>query len=825
MNVSVTKMPRYLSTILVIVLTSIGLWAQQNKPYETNNVISGTTFYKNYYSAGVSTITMAPQNASSYGLSTTVGNITFHYTPKANFNGKDYVLIEYFESFPGSPSFIGLEPIVVNSVVTTRIDYITTPKNQSVTIPVLDNDEATSFGLSLSSDIPYVLNGTATKSGNSLNFVPANNFTGVANINYLACDALNTCKMGTVVIKVLPDVAVVNDTLRYTIGKNTNANIFLGLNGYDGISANPGHGTISTVSSDVVKYTPSNNYTGSDYFSIYKVVGGVTYTKHIFTTIFNTTPSNKYAIDDYKATPKNTPVTFNLQANDIGSYVIIQPNTMTSPNGTIQYLGSGNVKFTPNANFTGTASFTYKIGFPGYNTVIETGRVQVEVSDQIPVSKTYNLSIPEEKPLVLKYFVPFTDWSFTKEANPKNGSLVIYPGQQTITLQGQTISGFNMAVYTPNAGFVNNTDEFSLKYCTGTGVCSIVKFEVYVKLDPNSANTNYCLDNCVWAGDTDGDGVVSVKDVLPIAMCMGVSGIERSNATTDWEAQFGNDWSNPYESSPVDLKHIDTDGDGLITSADTAAIQQSYGNIHQLPNTSLTKLGDKNIYFEPRDTFLTPGDDAIIDIHLGVLNKLMYDAHGFTFKFDYINHPLITPDKIHMLFSSDNWFVRDASALSMVKFPTNGSMHVAYGRTGSNPMTGFGTVGLVIVEDLEGIKSDDQGFMSFKFTEISYLDKNGEYVSIPDQIVTFKLGKKNTPVIANDDNVIVFPNPAMNYINVASTEGVSINAIRMFTPMGQLVKHVEGSTQLDLSSLPAGLYVLQIETNGGVVTKKFQKVN
>ncbi|HNG06596.1 MAG TPA: hypothetical protein PKU98_08845, partial [Saprospiraceae bacterium] len=74
MNVSVTKMPRYLSTILVIVLTSIGLWAQQNKPYETNNVISGTTFYKNYYSAGVSTITMAPQNASSYGLSTTVGN-------------------------------------------------------------------------------------------------------------------------------------------------------------------------------------------------------------------------------------------------------------------------------------------------------------------------------------------------------------------------------------------------------------------------------------------------------------------------------------------------------------------------------------------------------------------------------------------------------------------------------------------------------------------------------------------------------------------------------------------------------------------------------
>lgn len=825
MNVSVTKMPRFISTILMIVLTSIGLWAQQNKPYETNNVISGTTFYKNYYSAGVSTITKAPLNASSYGLSTTVGNITFHYTPKANFFGKDYVIIEYFESFPGSPRFLGIELIVVNSVVTTRIDYITTPKNQSVLINALSNDETTAFGLTLSDDIPYVQNGTATKSGNQLNFVPAANFTGVASINYIACDALNTCKMGTVNIKVLPDVLAVNDTMVLNLAKNTNANAFLGLNGYDGISANPGHGTITNVSADVVKYNPSVDYTGSDYFSVYKVINGVTHTKHIVVQVFNTVPANKYAMDDYIATPKSTPVTFNLQTNDIGNYVIVQPNTMTSPNGTIQYLGSGNVKFTPNANFTGTATFNYKIGFPGYSTVIETGRVQVEVSDQIPVSQTYNLSIPEQKPLILKYFVPFNDWSFTKETNPDNGSLVIYPGQQTITLQGQTVSGYNMAVYTPNPGFVNDTDEFSLKYCTGTGVCSIVKFEVFVTLDPNTANSNYCLEDCVWSGDTDGDGVVSVKDMLPIAMCMGVSGTERANATTDWTAQFSDNWSNPYEVSPVDLKHIDTDGDGLITSADTAAIQQSYGNIHQLPNASLTKLGDKNIYFEPRDTILTPGDDAIIDIHLGVNNKPMYDAHGFTFKFDYINHPLITPDKIHMLFNSENWFVRDASALSMVKFPQNGSMHVAYGRTGSTPMTGFGTVGLVIVEDLEGIKSDDQGFMSFRLYDISYLDKNGEYVQIPDQIVTFKFGKRDTPATPNDNNVIVFPNPAMDYINVATTDGLVVNSVRMFSPVGQLLKNVESSSQLDISSLPAGMYILQIETNGGVVTKKFQKVN
>ena len=112
MNVSITIMPRFLSTAFVLLLLNVGLWAQQNKPYESNNVISGSTFYKNYYSAGVSTITKAPQQALSYGLSTTVGNITFHYKPKANFFGKDYVVIEYYPTYPGSPAYIGLELVV-----------------------------------------------------------------------------------------------------------------------------------------------------------------------------------------------------------------------------------------------------------------------------------------------------------------------------------------------------------------------------------------------------------------------------------------------------------------------------------------------------------------------------------------------------------------------------------------------------------------------------------------------------------------------------------------------------------------------------------------
>lgn len=824
MNVSNIKMPRLLSTALLLMLINLGLMAQPNKPYQSNNVISGSTFYKTYYSAGVSTIIKAPKNALSYGLNTTVGNITFHYTPKANFLGKDYLVIEYYPTYPGSPYYIGLELVVVKSVLITRVDYITTNKNQAFDIDVLANDSTSAPSLTVSQTIPYAFHGTATKSGNLIHFVPETGFTGTANFDYIACDAQNTCHVGSVIVKVVTDSPEVNDTLRYTLTKNGVANVFIGMNGYDGITKNPSHGTLADASTGVLKYVPTNNYTGLDTFKVYKNINGTTYYKNVLCNVFNTTASNIYAMDDYAATPRNTAVTFNLLANDIGNYTLIYPNTMTSPNGTIQYLGSGNVKFTPNNNFLGTASFNYKIGFPGYNTTVETGKVSVEVSDQLPVSTIYDLTTPKQKPLIIKYFVPFSNWTFSTEEQPDHGTLVVYPGQQTINLENQTISGYNLVVYTPEPGYVNDTDGFSLKYCTGSNACTIIKVQVFVKDIPNPQD-DYCVANCVWAGDTDGDGVVNVKDILPVAMCMGVPGEVRDNANIDWDPQFGTDWSNPYEASPVDLKHIDTNGDGLITLSDTAAINQSYGKIHAIPNSSFTKLGDKNIIFVPRDTILTPGDDAMIDIYFGIENKPVYDAHGFTFKFNYVNNPLITPDKVHSIFNEDNWLVKDASALSMSKIPSNGILNVAYARTGGNPMTGFGNVGLVIVEDLEGIKSDDQGFISFKVEDISYLNNKGEYIQVPDQTIRIKLGKKSVPTKVQESDIIVYPNPSKDYVNMYSRNGVIINSTKIYSSTGLLLQSTIGNKQLNISSLTTGLYFLQIETNAGWITKKIEKLN
>lgn len=815
-------MLRIISQQLILLLFPLCLLAQPNKPFDSYNVITGTTFQKQYTTAGTTVIIQTPQHAQSYSLSNNGSNYTFNYTPNPSFFGKDYAVIEYYPVYPGAPSYISLELIVVKSVVTTRTDYSTTTKNQTILIPVLDNDETSSTGLTLSANIPYVTHGTAAPSGNQISFTPENNFTGIANVNYIACDAQNTCRAGSVVIKINDNSLLLNDTIRYTVSKNAKVNIFMGLGG-GYTTTNPLHGTLTNAGVDVETYQVNTNYSGADNFTATKTINGTDYKKTVLINVFNNGNGNHFAIDDYAATPKNKDVTLNLLANDIGTYTVLNPNTMVSPNGTIQYLGNGNVKFTPNNNFTGTATFKYKVGFPGY-APIETGNVSVEVSDQIPVSSTFNLITLKTKPLVIKYFVPFSGWTFNVDDPADNGNVVVYNGQQTITLDNQQIPGYNMVVYTPNSSFVNNTDEFSLNYCTSTGVCSIIKVKVFVQENPNPG-ADYCQSECVWAGDTDGDGVVGVKDILPVAMCMGVPGQERSNPTIDWQAQFGENWSNPYEAAPADLKHIDTDGDGIITLNDTIAVSESYGKVHQIPNNAALKLGDKNLIFIPRDTSSTPGDDAIIDVYFGTQSKPVYDAHGLAFKFNYLNNPLITPNKVHMLFDNDNWMVKDASSLSMTKFPENGTMQVAYGRTGNSPISGFGKLGIVIVEDMEGGKTDENGFITFKVEDISYLNDNGEYINLPSQEIRIKLVKNapnNNPVA--DKDIVIYPNPSSQYINVASSNGVQVNKSKIISLTGQLLES-SVKTNMDISSLTPGFYFIQLETNKGIITKKFEKTH
>ena len=75
---------------------------------------------------------------------------------------------------------------------------------------------------------------------------------------------------------------------------------------------------------------------------------------------------------------------------------------------------------------------------------------------------------------------------------------------------------------------------------------------------------------------------------------------------------------------------------------------------------------------------------------------------------------------------------------------------------------------------------------------------------------------------AEQATISVYPNPAQTQFTVTNTEDASIY---LYNILGQEVKQVQGTaeqTTLYTDNLPAGIYVLKVEKEGAVFTKKVQ---
>ena len=67
----------------------------------------------------------------------------------------------------------------------------------------------------------------------------------------------------------------------------------------------------------------------------------------------------------------------------------------------------------------------------------------------------------------------------------------------------------------------------------------------------------------------------------------------------------------------------------------------------------------------------------------------------------------------------------------------------------------------------------------------------------------------------------VFPNPANGKVSI---EGVEAAEVLVYNALGQLVKTVRGTNEIDLSGLAEGVYLVRImDADGKVYTNKITK--
>jgi len=93
---------------------------------------------------------------------------------------------------------------------------------------------------------------------------------------------------------------------------------------------------------------------------------------------------------------------------------------------------------------------------------------------------------------------------------------------------------------------------------------------------------------------------------------------------------------------------------------------------------------------------------------------------------------------------------------------------------------------------------------------------------------TVRLNLTVTPAVSIEivnlqEAVRIYPNPARNELNIATTENLTIKTLSVFDLAGRTVNNPTGLSQIDVSNLSQGVYFIRIETDKGTVTKRFIK--
>ncbi len=797
----------------------------------------------------------SPENGAAYfspssccggngqqGIKGTPATNHLYYVPAPNFIGFDTFSVKYLRQLGnfGSQNVIKVFYLsVVPSHLDAFNDYATTTSGQSVDIDVLSNDIGNGTDLSVA-DIPNVNHGAAVGINNqtAVRFTPAPGFEGVASFNYTICDAQGSCDVATVSVIVRPDPSPAYDSIFILTEKNAEEVVLTEIDSSFDLVVAPLHGAIDT--NGILVYVPDPGYTGYDKAVFHDAAGNRTRVALI--RILDVPTPNTFLVNDVVHTAVDEPIDrIRLLANDIGGAYLTSVSVAGYPNtqegGTLVYLpqfGKGVYGYTPPAGFEGVDRFRYKAYSPGSG-YFEEAWCYVVVGNQMPVKPVFHLSTPLNTPLVLGDHLPISVYEFTNyQAGGNLGTVAFYPGAQTVTSQhGQTFSGLNMLVYDPNPD-AEGVDEFEFNYCpgaSGSQPCQLTKVIVRVGETPGPQCAG---GDCVWSGDTNLDGVVDVRDILPIGWSMGAVGAPRNNPNTDWFGQYASNWNSLSVSGlGYDLKFVDTDGNGIVSALDTAAIRQSYGKYHNLTPVPAPAVNGLPFYIqEPDFTEVSPGDVLYAPIYLGNDTVHALDAYGLTFSIEF--DPGFLED-VNIYFSDTSWMKYNAPILSMTHKPFPGKLDVGYTRTGGNSASGYGIIGVVefiVIDDVAGTRlRSKQG--KVRLAPLGMMDGGGQVLGLGGNEFTLTLRTQPTddsqlPVASA--SLLVFPNPANEILTLhLNGDDVRLEQVELFHLTGARaappVLTDARRVQLDLSGLPTGVFLVKaVDSEGTVHSQKVQVV-
>jgi uncharacterized protein (TIGR03382 family) len=432
--------------------------------------------------------------------------------------------------------------------------------------------------------------GTVTLVGGVVSFTPAPNYNGPVTFSYTVSDGNGGTATATVTVNVtsvndapdaVDDTATVSEDSGATV-VNVLANDSTAPDTGETLTVTavtqPANGTVTLVGG-VVRFTPAPNFNGTTTFTYTVSDGnGGTDTATVTMTVTSVNDAPVAANDTATVAEDSGATVVNVLANDTdadGDTLTVVSVTQPA-NGTVTLVG-GVVRFTPAANFNGTATFTYTVSDGNGGTDTATVTVTVNPVNDPPTGAADSYSVPANSGATT------LDVLANDSSAPDSGETLTVAAV-TQPASGGTVTvapGGTGVVFTPAPGF-SGPVTFTYTVSDGNGGTTEVTVTVNVLAGNNPPNA---VDDAVTvnedsgattvnvlANDTDADGqpltVVAVTQPAVGGTVTLVGGVVSFTPA-------------PNYNGPVTFSYTVSDGNG---GTDTATVTVTVTSVNDAPN-------------------------------------------------------------------------------------------------------------------------------------------------------------------------------------------------------------------------------------------------